>query len=63
MSIEELKVKITKDIYSTDVQMLQKVFPNLLKRAMACQEMGWGSVEFLNLHPLILGFLKTNDIL
>ncbi len=42
ISIKELKVNITKVIHSIDVQMLQNVYQNLLKRAEASQEYGGG---------------------
>ncbi len=47
-STEELKHKITEIIHFTDVQMLRKVFQNLLKWAMACWKMGEGYFEYLS---------------
>ncbi len=46
-SIEELKVKIIEVIHSIDVQILQKVFWNILKRAVVCWEVGRGHFEHL----------------
>ncbi len=39
-SSKGLKVKITQIIHSTDTRILGKVFPNRLKRAVACREVG-----------------------